>query len=160
MWKELSKIPFFCGVTPLRQAQRTFASNSLAKTQSQAQARRTFITTPLRQAQPQDEEDHFHDRGKLDPQRSEETQSATTDEVATRDTAFDPSKTSPESELDASQKETNKKGDPRDPLTVSPADKDVSGARDPMEAGAAKNAEKEGGAHSRGGSPKKNRERK
>lgn len=160
MWKELSKIPYFRGVAPLRQAQRTYAFNSLAKTQSQAQAHKTFITTPLRQSQPQDEEDHFHDRSKLDPQRSEETQSATTDEVATRDTAFDPSKTSPESELNASQKETNKKGDPRDPLTVSPADNNVSGTRDPMEGGAAKNADKEDGAHSSGGSPRKNRERK
>ncbi|CBF85499.1 hypothetical protein AN1754.2 [Aspergillus nidulans FGSC A4] len=159
MWKELSKIPYFRGVATLRKPQRTFAFNSLAKTQSQA-ARRTFITTPLRQSQPQDEEDHFHDRSKLDPQRSEETQSATTDEVATRDTAFDPSETSPESELNASQKETNKKGDSRDPLTVSPADKNVSGTRDPMEGGAAKNADKEDGAHSSGGSPRKNRERK
>ncbi|KAL5000114.1 hypothetical protein BDV10DRAFT_42309 [Aspergillus recurvatus] len=160
MWKEISKITQFSRATSLRQTERTFASTSLAQAQFRAQARRTFTTTTLRQAQPQDEEDNFHDRSKLDPQRSEETQSATTDEVATRNTAFDPSETSPESELNASQKETNKKGDPRDPLTVSPADKDVSGTRDPMESGAARNADKEGGAHSGGGSPRKNRQRK
>ncbi|KAL4978809.1 hypothetical protein BDW66DRAFT_12196 [Aspergillus desertorum] len=160
MWKEISKITQLNRATPVRQIQRSFASSSPVQTQFQAQARRSFIVTALRRAQPQDEEDHFHDRNKLDPQRSEETQSATTDEVATRDTAFDPSETSPESELNASQKETNKKGDPRDPLTVSPADKDVSGARDPMEGGAARNADKEGGAHSGGGSPRKNRQRK
>ncbi|KAL6238837.1 hypothetical protein BDW75DRAFT_188776 [Aspergillus navahoensis] len=160
MWKEISKITQLSRATSLRRTQRTFASISPAQVQFQAQARRTFITTPLREAQPQDEEDHFHDRSKLDPQRSEETQSATTDEVATRDTAFDPSETSPENELNASQKETNKRRDPRDPLTVSPADKDVSGTRDPMESGAARNADKEDGAHSVEGSPRKNRQRK
>ncbi|KAL4908755.1 hypothetical protein BDW74DRAFT_145278 [Aspergillus multicolor] len=156
MWKEISRIAQLSRATPLRQTPRTLSSPA----QVQFQARRTFLTTPARQSQPQDEEDHFHDRSKLDPHRSEETQSATTDEVAQRDTAFDPSNTAPESELGQSQQETKQKGDPRDPLTVSPADKDVGGARDPMEGGAAKNADKAGGEHSGGGSPRKNRQRK
>ncbi|KAL4922461.1 hypothetical protein BDW62DRAFT_53322 [Aspergillus aurantiobrunneus] len=150
MWKEIITTRHLSRAAILRhtQSQRPLAFAT--------QAHRTFITVSPRQAQPQDEDDHFHDRHKLDPQRTESSQSATTDEVATRDAAFDPSKTSPESQIGASKEETRKRGDTRDPLDVSAADKDVSGARDPMEGGAQKNVDKSG--HSSRGWTKKNRE--
>ncbi|KAL4952825.1 hypothetical protein BDW69DRAFT_15983 [Aspergillus filifer] len=141
----------------LRQTQRSSITSPL-RTQVQPQGIRPFLTTSPRLAKPQDEEDHFHDRNRLDPQRTESSQSATTDEVATRDAAFDPSKTSPESELGASKEQSKQQGDKRDPLDVSAADKDVSHWRDPMEGGAQKNADREG--HSSRESPKKNRARK
>ncbi|KAL5336680.1 hypothetical protein BJX70DRAFT_275881 [Aspergillus crustosus] len=121
---------------------------------------RQFTNTPLTFSSPQDEEDRYHDRNKLDPSRTENSQSATTDEVAQHDTAFDPSTTAPESEIGESKKESKSKGQKRDPLTVSAADQDVSGARDPNEGAPARNKEKGEGQHSGGGSPRKNRERK
>ncbi|BCS20928.1 uncharacterized protein APUU_21360S [Aspergillus puulaauensis] len=150
MWKGISTVRQLGRVASL-QPQRTLAST--------VQARRTFTTVlPRQAAQPQDEEDHYHDRNKLDPQRTESSQSGTTDEVASRDEAFDPTRTSPESEIGASREETRRKGDTRDPLDVSGADKDVGGARDPMEGGAQKNVDKAG--HSTRGWPRKNRETK
>ncbi|KAL4935794.1 hypothetical protein BDV06DRAFT_206235 [Aspergillus oleicola] len=142
----------------IRQLTRATLRQTQAQTQFQGAASRTFLTTTLRSARPQDEEDHYHDRNRLEPQRTETSQSATTDEVATRDAAFDPSKTSPESELGASKEQSKKQGEKRDPLDVSAADKDVSHWRDPMEGGAQKNVEREG--HSSRESPKKNRTRK
>ncbi|KAL4782435.1 hypothetical protein BJX76DRAFT_332562 [Aspergillus varians] len=149
MWKEIPTICQLSRVSSLRhtQPQRTLAFP--------AQAYRAFITVPPRPAQAQDEEDPYHDRHKLNPQRTESSQSATTDEVAGQDAAFDPSKTSPESEMSASKEETKRKGDFRGPLDVSAADKDVSKARDPMEGGAQKNVDK--AEHSSRGQTKKNR---
>ncbi|KAL4804347.1 hypothetical protein BDV18DRAFT_29934 [Aspergillus unguis] len=153
MWKELA---------PLRQLSRTAAWSTrqrpAALSPAQTQASRPFTTVPARRAQPQDEEDHYHDRNKLQPQRTESSQSATTDEVAGSGAAFDPSKTSPESEIGESQEESKRKGERRDPLTVSGADKNVGGARDPMEGGAQKNVDKD--QHSARGAPIKNRQRK
>ncbi|KAL4885641.1 hypothetical protein BJY04DRAFT_180135 [Aspergillus karnatakaensis] len=151
MFKELTRLTRATPLTsPLRQP--------LLSTQKTNPILRHITTTPRALAQPQDEEDHFHDRNKLDPHRTEDSQSGTTDEVATRDAAFDPSNTSPESEIGASKQETKQKGDSRDPLTVSGADKEVGGARDPAEGKPEKNVDKEG--HSVRGSGRKNRERK
>ncbi|KAL3465959.1 hypothetical protein BJX64DRAFT_33771 [Aspergillus heterothallicus] len=158
MWKELS--------TPIRHITRTTIrahptatpQNILSRNLAQSQSQRTFTSIPRRQAQPQDEEDHYHDRNKLDPSRTETSQSGTTDEVSHRDAAFDPSKTSPESEIGASREETRREGSKRDPLGVSAGDKDVGRERDPMEGGPEKNVEK--GEHSTRGSAKKNRETK
>ncbi|KAL4865617.1 hypothetical protein BDV12DRAFT_174445 [Aspergillus spectabilis] len=149
MWKELAKFTRSTATTTARlPAQRLSPTHPFL---------RHFTTTPHHHTKPQDEEDHFHDRNKLDPSRTENSQSATTDEVAQHDTAFDPSNTAPESEIGQSKKETKRKGEKRDPLTVSGADKDVGGARDPME-GETRNKEKEGASIR--GSARKNRERK
>ncbi|KAL4929066.1 uncharacterized protein BDV17DRAFT_82849 [Aspergillus undulatus] len=152
MFKEMTTIGQLTQAS-LRRTQRSLVSPM------QAQARRTLLTSTPRLSQPQDEEDHFHDRNKLEPRRAAEaSQSATTDEVAHRNAAFDASKTSPESELGSSREQTKKQGDQRDPLGVSAADKDVSHWRDPKEGGAEKNAER--GASSSRQSPQKNRTRK
>ncbi|KAI9369344.1 hypothetical protein BJX61DRAFT_159797 [Aspergillus egyptiacus] len=149
MWKELSIIrrSSRAGIRPVQrfrlQAQRTT---------------RPFSAMTSLRSQPQDEEDHFHDRSKLDPHRTENSQSATTDEVASTETAFDASQTSPESQLSSSKEESKRKGTQRDPLGVSAADKGSSPVRDPKEDGAEKNAET--GAHSMRGTTTKNRERK
>ncbi|KAL2811510.1 hypothetical protein BJX63DRAFT_433361 [Aspergillus granulosus] len=134
--------------------QQTFLPRTLAQSQSQ----RAFTSIPRRQAQPQDEEDHYHDRNALDPSRTEASQSGTTDEVSQRAAAFDPSKTSPESEIGASREQTRREGSKRDPLGVSAGDKDVGRERDPMEGSAEKNVDKE--EHSSRGSARKNRETK
>ncbi|KAL2839611.1 hypothetical protein BJY01DRAFT_250422 [Aspergillus pseudoustus] len=133
---------------------QTILSRNIAQSQSQ----RTFTSIPRRQAQPQDEDDHYHDRNRLDPSRTEASQSGTTDEVSHRDAAFDPSNTAPESEIGASKEETRKEGSKRDPLGVSAGDKDVGRERDPTEGGAQKNVDKE--THSSRGSARKNRETK
>jgi hypothetical protein len=161
MWKDLA--------TPIRHIARTTATttirtqptapgNILTRNLATRQSQRTFTAIPRRQAQPQDEEDHFHDRHALDPSRTEASQSGTTDEVSHRDAAFDPSNTAPETEIGASREETKREGSGRDPLGVSAGDKDVGRERDPMEGGAEKNAEKEG--HSARGSARKNHETK
>ncbi|KAJ9224521.1 hypothetical protein DTO021C3_815 [Paecilomyces variotii] len=76
------------------------------------------------------------DRNELKPERSEYSKSGTDDEVAGHPSAFDPSKTSPESEVQASCEETRQEGKSSNPLNVSPGNKDVSQARDPTEGGA------------------------
>ncbi|KAJ0413702.1 hypothetical protein BJY00DRAFT_55878 [Aspergillus carlsbadensis] len=155
MWKDLA--------TPIRHLARTTATTTthtqpttiLARNLANRHSQRTFTAIPHRQAQPQDEEDHFHDRHALNPSRTEASQSGTTDEVSHRDAAFDPSNTAPESEIGASREESKREGSRRDPLGVSAGDKDVGRERDPMEGGAEKNVDKEG--HSARGSARKNR---
>ncbi|KAL2827829.1 hypothetical protein BDW59DRAFT_160139 [Aspergillus cavernicola] len=152
MWKELANI-LHLGRANIRHTRiQHFQVQQLKTTQR-------FSAIPsMRASQPQDEKDHYHDRNKLDPSRTESSQSATTDEVATQETAFDPTKTSPESEIRASKEETKQKGGGRSPLGVSAADKDVSRARDPKEGGADRNVET--GASSARGRPRKNYVRK
>lgn len=84
------------------------------------------------------------DRASLKPERAEGTVSGTDSEVAQRSASYDPTKTSPESEMAATQEESQLKGSERNPLNVSAANKDVGGPRDPKEGGADRNAEKPG----------------
>ncbi|OOF98826.1 hypothetical protein ASPCADRAFT_403144 [Aspergillus carbonarius ITEM 5010] len=119
--------------------------------------RRTFRTiAPLQATHQQKGEEKSGDRTVLDPQRSETSQTGTDSEVAGHDAAFDPSKTSPESEVQAAQQESEQQGKVSNPLDVSPGNKDVSHARPPTEGGPDHNAEKEG--PSARGWTKKNRE--
>ncbi|CAI7587695.1 unnamed protein product [Penicillium bialowiezense] len=63
------------------------------------------------------------DREALNPERSETAKSGTDGEVAEHPSAFDPSKTSPESEHEATAEESRREGKD-DPLNMSPANKD------------------------------------
>ncbi|KAF2202935.1 hypothetical protein GQ43DRAFT_439297 [Delitschia confertaspora ATCC 74209] len=75
------------------------------------------------------------DKDSLDPSRSEYSQSGTDDAAtATTDAAFNPNKTSPESEKAAADKESGRN---TSPLDVSPGNPEVSKARDPQEGGSA-----------------------
>ncbi|KAL2870311.1 uncharacterized protein BJX67DRAFT_279731 [Aspergillus lucknowensis] len=141
--------------TPVRSSQHLQTPQSLV---SSMRASRPFSAIAPLHARPEDGEYPHHDRHSLDPSRTEASQSGTTDEVASRDSAFDPSKTSPESEISASKEESEREGRVRDPLGVSAGDKDVGRERDPMEVGADKNAGKVG--PSTRGWTKKNRETK
>ncbi|RHZ54365.1 uncharacterized protein CDV56_103285 [Aspergillus thermomutatus] len=116
--------------------------------------RRAFRSLPCLRAS--EEQPRIHDRNELDPQRSETTKTGTDNEVASHHAAYDPNTTSPESEIDQAEQETNQGGKVSNPLDVSPANKDVSGARDPQEGGPDHNAEKAG--PSRRGSPRKGKE--
>ncbi|KAL2012364.1 hypothetical protein VTN00DRAFT_5082 [Thermoascus crustaceus] len=73
------------------------------------------------------------DRSTLRPERTEYSKSGTDDEVAGHPSAYDPSNTSPEGQTEASGRESQQEGKISNPLDVSPANKDVSQARDPME---------------------------
>lgn len=107
---------------------------------------RGFQSSPslFKTKQHQDTEDKFHDRNILDPQRSEGTQTGTDEEVAAHPSAYDPTKPSPESTLEAAEEESKWDDKISNPLDVSPANKDVSHARDPQEGGPDHNAEKSG----------------
>jgi cytoskeletal protein RodZ len=117
------------------------------------QQRRAFRSLPCLRAS--EEQQKMHNKNELDPQRSEGTKTGTDNEVATHHTAYDPDNTSPESEINQAEKESEQGGKVSNPLDVSAANKDVSGARDPQEGGPDRNAEK---APSGRGSPRKGRE--
>lgn len=136
-----------------RQAMRpTSHSHPTATLPSPLAVRRTFIAAPRlckQSAQAQD-----FNRESLDPHPSEGTKTGTDDQIAQHDSAFDPSNTSPESELEATEREsqaTGKKGT----LNVSGANKEANTWRGPQEGGPARNADKEG--TSKRGHPDKRR---
>lgn len=82
-------------------------------------------------------------RTTLNPERSEQTESGTDDEVASHPASFDPSKTDPECAAKATKRESQQRGKLGSPLDTSPANRDVSEPRDPAEGGAERNAAKE-----------------
>ncbi|PYI36592.1 hypothetical protein BP00DRAFT_110368 [Aspergillus indologenus CBS 114.80] len=136
-------------IQPLRQTPAAAALNP--KTQ------RTFHSIPaLRTSQSQREEMKSGDRNVLDPQPSEFSKTGTDQEVSQHDAAFDPSKTSPESQIEATQEETNQSGKVSNPLNVSGANKGVSEGRDPTEGAPERNADRE--ASSKRGQTKKGKE--
>ncbi|PGH00519.1 hypothetical protein GX51_05734 [Blastomyces parvus] len=95
------------------------------------------------------------DRSDLDPKSTENTNSGTHAEVASQQTAFNPSNTAPESELEEARHESaenngagangsgNERKSSKNPLEVSPANRDVSTSKD------------EGGARNQGKDPSK-----
>ncbi|KAB8076368.1 hypothetical protein BDV29DRAFT_87553 [Aspergillus leporis] len=127
-------------------------------TQSLNQTRRPFHSSPitLKTDEHAKEEARFHDRDILDPRRSETSNTGTDDEVAGHPSAYDPKKTSPESELAASEEETKQEGKISNPLNVSPANTGVSGTRPSQEGLPDRNAEKSGSSGR--GVARKNRE--
>ena len=89
------------------------------------------------------------DRTVLNPERAEGTRSGTDSEVAKSPSAYDPTKTSPESEMQATEEESEREGKPSNPLNVSGANTDVNKARDPQEGGPDHNANR-GASSARG----------
>ncbi|KAI9046198.1 uncharacterized protein KD926_004036 [Aspergillus affinis] len=146
MWKELTTLPRL-GQSALRNASRvqiqtrTTAPRTLPAI---AHGRSFHAFSALRTTKEQKgEEDRTHDRHVLDPQRSEVTKSGTDNEVAAHPAAYDPHRTSPESEIAATEEESQYEGKVSNPLDMSPANKETSKARPPKEGGAVRNAEKE-----------------
>lgn len=111
----------------------------------------SFHTTPSFK---KEKKQSLLDREALNPERSETTKSSTDGEVAKHASAFDPSNTSPETEHEATVEESKREGKD-DPLSMSPANKDVSAWRGPTEGGPDRN--KDRGVSSSRGAPKKNR---
>lgn len=145
MWKSL--------ISSGRQAIRpTSHSHPIATLPRPVAVGRTFIATPHLYKQSAEAQDF--DRESLDPHPSEATKTGTDDEIAQHDSAFDPTNTSPESELEATEREsqaTGKKGT----LNVSGANKAANTWRGPQEGGPARNADKE--ETSKRGHPNKRR---
>lgn len=99
------------------------------------------------------------DRNSINTEATEYSKSGTDDGAARQEAAFDPSKTSPESEKDTAGEgnEVSKK-ESDNPLDVSPANPDVSKPRGGQEGGAERSAggeDQSGKKGSGGGSPKK-----
>lgn len=94
------------------------------------------------------------DREALQPDRSEVTKSGTDSEIAQHDSAYDPSTTAPESELEATEQESKQKGK-QGTLNMSGANQDVNKWRAPQEGGPDRNVERE--SPSTRGSPNKRR---
>jgi len=112
---------------------------------------RTFsILTNLQKESTQDND---WNRESLNPQRSEVTKSGTDSDLAQHDSAYDPSNTAPESELEATEQEAEK--GKQGSLNMSPANKDIKDWPGPKDAGPARNADR--GASSSRGSPDKRR---
>ncbi|KAB8235040.1 uncharacterized protein BDW43DRAFT_49358 [Aspergillus alliaceus] len=153
-FKQLTSI-----TTRLGQPVKTFQPRAqLPLIQSVEQNRRTFHFSPTSRTthQQKEEEDKFHDRTILDPQRNEVSKTGTDNEVAGHPAAYDPSKTSPESEIQATEEESQQQGKVSNPLNVSPANKEVSGTRPAQEGLPDRNAEKSGSTGR--GAARKNKE--
>lgn len=113
---------------------------------------RNFSAAPRPSKQEADTRDF--DRGALDPQSSEATKSGTNDQIAQHDSAFDPSNTKPESQLEATEQEAQQKGK-KGTLNVSGASKEANTWRAPQEGAPDRNADRN--ATSKRGHPNKSR---
>jgi cytoskeletal protein RodZ len=142
------------GHNAVRNARRVQFQPAFQTPVTAVQQTRAFRSFPCLRTS--EEQPRMHDRNELDPQRSEGTKTGTDNEVATHDAAYDPNTTSPESEIKQAEKESEQGHKVSNPLNVSAANKDVSGARDPQEGGPDHNAEKK--ETSGRGSPRKGRE--
>lgn len=150
MWKSLIST----SQRASRAAPRSHPTASIGRTSLPTTGPCSFSAVPsLRKDE--NEKDQFLDRESLKPERTEGTKSGTDNEVAQQPSAYDPSNTAPESELEATGKEQQKEGDQRNPLNMSAANPEVSAWRAPTEGGADRNANRE--SSSRRGHPKKSR---
>jgi len=123
---------------------QTFISNSTSS------PIRCFSQTPLRTSPKKYDED----RNSINTESNEYTKSSTDNDAAAQDqAAYDPKKTSPESELKSAERRNEVSDGSGSPLEVSGANKEVSKQRDPQEGGAEKSANE--GNRSGYGSPKK-----
>jgi hypothetical protein len=145
MWKSL--------ISSSRQVMRpTYPSHSAIILHRPTATSRNFAAAPRLSKQEADTRDF--DREALDPQPSEATKTGTDDQIAQHDSAFDPSNTKPESELEATEQEAQQKGK-KGTLNVSGANKKANTWRGPQEGGPDRNADKE--ATSKRGHPNKSR---
>jgi hypothetical protein len=93
----------------------------------------TPVPIPLQTQNLSKTEEKLLERCILNPQRAETCQSGTDDEVGAHKSPYDRSNTTPEKEHLALEEEYRLEGDPlHDPLSVSPANRDVSMILDPM----------------------------
>lgn len=109
-------------------------------------------------------EDHM-DRTRLNPTSTEYSKSGSDDKsAAMQDAAFNPNKTSPESEFETAEQESGevRKQSSQDtnPLNVSPGNRDVSATKDPQKGGPDRSPGESEGSSTRSrtsgkGSPKK-----
>ncbi|KAF3388843.1 hypothetical protein F1880_003815 [Penicillium rolfsii] len=133
MWKSL--------IYSCRQAMRPIPhSHPAVSLPKPVTVRRAFVAAPRLYKQSAEAQDF--DRESLDPRPSEGTQTGTDDQIAQHDSAFDPSNTSPESELEATERESQRKGK-QGTLNMSGANKEANTWRGPQEGGPARNADKE-----------------
>lgn len=96
------------------------------------QFNRNIQTAPvLRTEHHETNADRLGKRDTLNPSRAEGTQSGTDDEVAHHDAPFDPSNTAPESEIEATGRESAERKKTSNPLDVSPGNREVNEMRDP-----------------------------
>lgn len=147
MWKSVIS----SGQRAARTAQHITPTPTLWTPQTSTTTHRAFSAVlPLRK---ESKEANDWNREELNPQRSEVSKSGTDSELAQHDSAFDPSNTSPESELEATEQEASQKGK-KGTLNMSPANKDVHAWKGPNEGGPDRNADRE--ASSRG-TPNKRR---
>ena len=151
MWKSLT----FTG-QQTSQAARCF--NSTARTTGTSMRKtaghRSFMVVPPSRKNGSQGDD-FHDRESLSPERNEGTKSGTDNEVAQHPSAYDPSNTDPESELEAAGHDQPRDGQQRNPLNMSAANQGISAWRRPNEGGSDRNADR--GSSSAKGNPKKSR---
>lgn len=122
---------------------------SIRSSTAPATRSRGFHSIPGLQASRKQEERYNQqdfDREVLNPERAEGTVSGTDSEVAKYETAYDPSNTSPESEMKDTETESHQRGKPGGPLNVSGANKDVNIGRDENHSGPSQNVER--GVHS------------
>ena len=143
MFKTLAKR---LSLQPSPTTSTTIAPRFLALSSTSSFHTRTYQQT--------DYHDKSQDRTVLDPERNEGTKTGTDSEVARQPYAYDPTKTSPESEIAASEEESHHEGRRSNPLNVSGANQEASRPRDPNEGGPDRNVDKQGRHSSKGWSRK------
>lgn len=148
MWKSLIS----CGQQATRTTRSLQSVPGLHTPPTPTATNRTFSTVSHLQKAKTSEPQDFN-RESLNPQGNEVSKSATDNEIAHHNSAFDPSNTAPESELEAAEKESQK--GKNGTLNMSPANQGVSAWRSPTEGGPERNADRE--KSSAKGSPNKRR---
>lgn len=146
MWKNL----IFTGHQATRTIRYPQPASRLWAPAVSSSTQRSFSAAARHQKQSED-----FDREALQPDSSEAVKTGTDSEIAQHDAAYDPSNTSPESEMKATEQESQQQSK-SGTLNVSGANQDVNKWRGPREGGPDRNAEKK--APSGRGSPKKGRE--
>ncbi|EED23417.1 conserved hypothetical protein [Talaromyces stipitatus ATCC 10500] len=110
----------------------TITYATTAASQLAPPSRRNIQTTSmLWTAQHEQNADRLISRESLNPSRAESTGTGTDDEVASHDASFDPHNTAPESEIEATGRESEARKDTSNPLDVSPGNIEVNKTRDP-----------------------------
>lgn len=145
MWKNLIST----GQQATRTTRRIHPSRGLWVPTTSTMPQRPFSAAPSLQKQSED-----FDREALKPEPAEATKSATDQQISQHESAYDPHNTAPESEMEATEKESQQKGGTGS-LNVSGANQEVNKWRGPQEGGPDRNAERE--ASSSRGTPNKRR---
>lgn len=145
MWKNLIS----AGHQATRTSRHIHLTRRLRVPTTSVIPQRPFTAASILQKQSED-----FDREALKPDPAEATKSATDQQISQHEAAYDPHNTAPESEMEATEKESQQKGE-AGTLNVSGANQDVNKWRGPQEGGPDRNADRE--ASSSRGSPNKRR---